>query len=109
MEWRFRWLELGASVWLMTAPFVFGHTGPAFGNEVIVGLLAAVVTLVRWYRDRVWWALLPFGAWLLIAAPLLGYTDVGAAVWTDLSAGVVFLAGAAVRRGRRHRRDGEPM
>ena len=107
MEWRFRWLELAASVWLMAAPFVFGYPGPAYGNEAVVGLLAAVVTLVRWYRDQVWWALLPFGAWLLIAAPALGYTDVRPAVWTDLTTGVVFVLGAAVRRGRHDRRRGQ--
>lgn len=97
---RLRWIELAASVWLLAAPFVIGYLGMAYWNQLMIGLLAGTITLVGWREERVWWALLPFGAWLVVAPALLGYSGVTAAVWTDVTVGLVFITGAVVRARR---------
>ena len=99
-----RWIELAASIWLITAPFALGYTGAPYWNDVLIGLLAAVVTLIGWREYRLWWAVVPFGVWLLMAPFLLGYVDVRPALWNDLVIGTVLVAAGWIWRGSAGRR-----
>lgn len=96
MAW-IRRLELAVSGWLVAAPFVIGYAGAPFWTDVLVGLLAAVVRLVGWQENRPWWALLPFGVWLLAAPFLLRYTDVTGALVNDVVAGSLLIVAAVLR------------
>lgn len=96
--------ELAVSGWLVAAPFVIGSIGAPFWNDLLVGLLAAVVRLLGWRENRPWWALLPFGIWLLAAPFLLGYTGLTAALVNDLVTGFLLVLAAALRRRTARRR-----
>ncbi len=106
--------NVGLGLWLMTSPFVFGLTqdwmtagalvtpnqrGLAFSatwmsiNDVIVGTLIVVCSLLSLSRDAGWarWSAAALGLWLLFA-PLLFWTPSAAAYANDTLVGALVIA-----------------
>lgn len=102
-------LNIVAGIWLIVAPFVLAYSSlmVPLWNDIIVG---AVVLIFGWIRvsqpDRnVWlsWTNLVLGLWLLIAPFSLGYAGTPAAVWNDVSLGIIVAALAGWSAWATHR------
>lgn len=44
------WVQLVAGVWIFLAPFLLGYTGAARTNDLILGLIVAVVAAITLFR-----------------------------------------------------------
>lgn len=100
-----RVLSVLAGIWLMAAPAVLGHDGAPAVNDRIVGPLAVASAIIAMSEvtRAVRWAAIPLGLWMLIAIPVLGYREWGAA--SAAAAGIIFAVLALVR-GTVHERFG---
>jgi hypothetical protein len=93
-------------LWLMTAPSVLGHAGSAAAkNDWIIGpLVVTTATMALWQVLRaVRWVNLAFGAWMVVAAFVLGYR--GPSLIGAVIAGLALVV-LAVPRGRISHRFG---
>jgi len=87
-------LSLLLGIWLAIAPFIlsYGHTA-ATVNEIILGLLIAVLSFIR-LRSSVdtWasWAIVGLGLWLVLSPFIFGYAKV-ATYWNELLFGIALI------------------
>lgn len=88
-----------AGAWLMAAPAVFGHTGPAAGSDQIAGALVVTFAVVAFGESAraVRWLNLPLGLWLT-AAPWFLSGNTTAAACSAAAAGAAVLV-LGLRRG----------
>jgi len=106
------WLLLLLGAWLIVSPWVLafsGGRGPAFWNTVIMGIAVAVFAIAVVSEAHRWeeWVSLIFGAWLLIAPFVLGFSSMTAAAWNSVILGIVIGVDAVwalvdMSRHRRH-------
>jgi hypothetical protein len=94
-----------AGVWLMAAPSTLGYGGAARVSDLIVGPIAASVSIIAISEVTrpVRWATLPLGGWIIVAPWLLGAP--AAARVSGLATGAL-LVGVALVRGRLRERFG---
>ena len=94
-----------AGIWLMAAPSVLGYAGAARISDLIVGPIAASLSIVAMSQvtRSVRWATVPLGFWAIVSPWVLGAP--AAARVSGLVAGVVLLATPWVA-GRRTARFG---
>ena len=82
-------------IWLIIAPWVLGYANlsPAQSNDVIVGIIVAVVAAIRsfgGFNTRGWsWINILAGIWLIIAPFVLGYSNNTTPLWNDIILGIV--------------------
>lgn len=80
-----------AGVWLIISAYIFNYTSTAFiWNQVVGGIVIAVLALVRYaFRSAVWasWLNALVSAWLIIATLTMSQTT--AALWSGLVGSVV--------------------
>lgn len=113
MKWT-DWAILVLGVWLIVAPFALAYTETAAATyeDVILGVLIAVLALWRGVRPRtpamtgVSWVLAVAGLWVVIAPFVIGYTDTATAVWNDVIVGLaVAILGIPYRAGSGRMRE----
>jgi hypothetical protein len=92
-------------LWLMASPEVLGYGGAARVNDQVVGPLAASLACVAMWQvlRSLRWANVVLGAWLILAAAVLGHDVVAAG--NSVASGLV-LGGVSLVRGRLTRRTG---
>ena len=95
-----------AGIWLMAAPSVLGYAGAARISDLIVGPIAASLSIVAMSEvtRAVRWATVPLGLWAIVSPWLLGAP--AAARVSGLAAGVVLAATALVAARRTARFGG---
>ncbi len=82
-------------VWLVLAPFAlrFHQVEAAFWNSVIVGVVMAIVAMLRAFKplrfQALSWASIVFGLWLLVSPFLLGFGTMIAPTLSHLLIGVI--------------------
>ncbi len=98
-----------AGIWLILAPFVLGYAdgGAPNWNSIIVGLVVAVLALIRVgapHRNvSASWIIVALGVWLIVAPFALNYAAFLPALWNDIIVGAVIIvfgawSAAATRR-----------
>lgn len=90
----------GAGAAVLLLPVLLGLNLPSIGgmSSNIIGAVMIVTAVAFAYGTLAFWSALAlgFGAWALIAPVALGFYDGGAAFWTHMAAGFVWmLAGVA--------------
>lgn len=112
-------LEVMVAIWLTISPFGLGVylLNPPLWNSVVVGVLVAVFAVLRtvlppWYGGLNW-INVGLGAWLIISPFLLGFADIGAALWNSIVVGALVILLALwshriSRRGEEVRTGGMP-
>ncbi|HEX2911781.1 MAG TPA: SPW repeat protein [Chloroflexia bacterium] len=97
------WLGVIGGIWLIIAPFILGYSNnstPLY-NDIIFGIIGIVLTgfcaltagqpnTAQARRIAGWLSVLE-GVWLIIAPFVLGYNNIGAALWNDIITGVLFV------------------
>ena len=101
-------LNIIAGLWLVLAPFILNYTGSPRVNDIVVGLIVAVVGVIRTLavERTAWisWVNIILGIWLIVAPFFLGYSGVSSALWNDVILGIIVAAlsgwsyGASMRR-----------
>jgi SPW repeat len=101
-------LNLLIGIWLILSPFVlaaFAHLQNARSNNVIVGILVAVIGLVgaaRMAHSGWSWFNVLLGIWLIASPFVLGFSGVAVAMWHNIIAGVVVTLLALTRSAVPH-------
>jgi 4-amino-4-deoxy-L-arabinose transferase-like glycosyltransferase len=92
------WVAFLAGLWLIVSPFLLGYrsTNGAMSNDVLIGVIVAVLALIMivWARQTASW--LPWiaalvGIWEIAAPFLLGYADTAVAAWNGVILGIIIL------------------
>ncbi len=84
-------VNLVLGIWLIVSPFLFGYTSGAIANSVILGIIVAVLAIVRLAMPNQTWASWlngVAGLWLIVAPFLFGFMD-AAVLWNQIIVGVV--------------------
>ncbi len=88
-------INLVLGIWLIISPFLLGHSDVSFWNQIIVGLIIAVLAAIRAFGayDAPWmsWVNVALGIWLIISPWVLGYSVVASALWNDVIVGVLVI------------------
>jgi len=91
-------LNIMMGLWLLIAPWALGYTlvNAAVWNSVLIGIAVALVAVLRIAMplryEGVSWLNFALGVWLLFAPFLLGFADVGPAMWNSMVSGALILA-----------------
>lgn len=83
--------NLVLGLWLIVSPFLFGYTGGAMTNSVILGIVVAILAVVRLTAPTQSWASWlngVAGLWLIVAPFIFGFMD-AAVLWNQIVVGVV--------------------
>lgn len=90
-------LNLLAGIWLIIAPFVLGYNGNTVWNDVVCGIIVAVLALSRvlGLHRASWisWLNAIVGVWLFVSAFWLDQT--ATASWNDVILGIIVVVLAA--------------
>ena len=93
-------INLIAGIWLILSPFLFGYSGGAMANSVIIGIAVTILAVTRLVMTRdVWtgWLIAVAGLWLIIAPFIFGFTE-PAVLWNEIIVGII-IAGLSLWRG----------
>ena len=100
-------INILCGIWLIIAPFILAYTNLqiAMWNDVIVGILVALIALIRAFGGG-WagasWITGLLGIWLVIAPFVLNYGEKPTPRWNDIILGILVVifawSGAAVPR-----------
>lgn len=87
-------INLIVGIWLILAPFVLNYAfyGANAANDVILGIVIAILALVRMTNHQlVWpsWLTLVAALWLIVSPFVLGYSGIAQVIWNDIIAGIV--------------------
>jgi hypothetical protein len=89
-------LNVIAGLWLIISPWVLGFAGydsRMTGNNVIFGIIVAVLAAIRVYRaaGTQWlsWINVLVGIWLFISAFVFASTSLTAPFWNNIILGVI--------------------
>lgn len=87
------WINVLLGIWVIISPFVvqFGRLPAALWNNVIVGIVIAVLALIRTSTPRQvgWsWANVVLGIWMIISPFALGVMTT-AILWNNIILGIV--------------------
>ena len=88
-------INLALGIWLIIAPFILATSGSAYWNDIVVGILVAILAGTRLAKPTastksLSWTNAGIGVWLLIAPFALTYAT-EAAVWNDIIVGVLLI------------------
>lgn len=91
-------INIIAGIWLIVAPFILGFSGALRTNDIIFGIVVAILALIRvsMPEDAPWlsWLNMIFGIWLFLSPFFIGYLMV-AALWNNIILGIVVAVLAA--------------
>lgn len=93
-------INLLAGMWLILSPFLFGYSGGATTNSVTVGIVVALLAVLRLVMARdIWtsWLVAVAGLWLVVSPFIFGFTQ-PEVLWNEIIVGVV-IAGLSLWRG----------
>jgi len=100
-------INILCGIWLIIAPFVLNYENlqVAIWNDVILGILVALLAIVRTFGVA-WggatWVTGLLGVWLIIAPFVLNYGNNSVPRWNDIILGIIVVifawSGAAVPR-----------
>jgi formate hydrogenlyase subunit 4 len=87
------WVNVLLGIWVIISPFVvqFTHQTAAMWNNVIIGIIIALLALIRTSTPRQigWsWANVILGIWMIISPFALG-TMTTAILWNNIILGIV--------------------
>lgn len=88
-------LNVLAGIWLFISGWVLGFTGTsnAFWNNIILGIVVAVIALIRMGGGRatrgLGWLNALAGIWLFISPWVLNFSSNTTALWNNLILGVI--------------------
>ncbi len=86
-------------IWLIAAPAVLGYvsSSAAATNAWVVGVIIAVAAIAALVAFQKWeeWVNMALGAWLIVSPWVLGFADLGVALWNQIIVGVL-VAGLAL-------------
>ena len=89
-------VSLLAGLWLAISPYFLDYSGlgSAMTNSVIIGIVVAVLAIVRFNEDQMTWpswlnALL--GVWMILAPAVIGFSYSSTAGLNSLILGIVIL------------------
>jgi len=99
------WLNVLLGIWVIISPFVvqFAQLPAAMWNNVIVGIVIAILALIRTSTPRQigWsWANVILGIWMIISPFALG-TMTTAILWNNIILGVVIAIVASANASMR--------
>lgn len=84
-------INVVAGLWLIISPFLFGLVGGVVANSIIVGIIVAVLALIRALNpEQAMWASyvnIVLGVWLIVSAFIMGVSMI--AFWNFLILGVI--------------------
>jgi hypothetical protein len=83
-------INLVLGIWLIISPFLFSYSGNAMTNSIILGMIVAVMAIVRLGMPTQTWASWLngiAGLWLILAPFILG-TTVAAVLWNQIIVGL---------------------
>lgn len=93
------WLVVVMGAWEVLAPFILGASSKAgfMWDAIIIGI--ALIVLAGWAAlssvtstvKNLSWVNAVLGLWLIIAPFILGYSNIGAALWNDIIVGIIVL------------------
>ena len=88
------WVNGILGVWLVVAAFISLGTQGDFWNDIVVGIVAAVVGFLM-VKAKPWqgWLTGLVGLWLIAAAFIPGLTGQTGNFWNDLAVGVLLMIG----------------
>lgn len=87
-----------AGVWLVVAPSILGFAAleNAFWNSVITGTAVTVIGLIRMIKplQSEWLSrvTIMIGMWVAVSPFVLGFAEVGSAMWNAAFTGIIILA-----------------
>lgn len=84
-------VNLILGLWLIVSPYLFGYTSGAITNSVILGIIVAILAIVRLATpSQVWasWLNGIAGLWLIIAPFIVGFS-VAAGYWNEIIVGII--------------------
>ena len=96
-----QWLTVLAGAWLAISIWVIPAADPVVGlasavqiNQILVGIAVIAAALAGVFAFRIWeeWVLALLGLWLIASPWLLGFSDLGGFVITDVVVGLFVVA-----------------
>jgi hypothetical protein len=101
-------LDVLLGIWLLISPWVLMfRSGVAVGNDVVLGIVIAIVAGIRFSNPirattGLSWLNFLLGLWVLISPWVLGYAALPSALWNNIAVGVavmVLSASSALSNG----------
>jgi len=95
-------LNIIAGAWLFISAWVLGYSdnGTALANAVIVGAIVVILALIRFGGAHAQalpsWLNVIAGVWTFFSAWILGFSDVGNALWNNIILGVIITVLAVI-------------
>lgn len=84
-------INLVLALWLIISPFTLGYPSGAIANSVILGIVVAILAIIRLSAPNQTWASWlngVAGLWLILAPFMFGFTTM-AVLWNELIIGVI--------------------
>ena len=85
------WINLLGGIWFIIAPFIWGAASQGVANGVIVGIIVAILAIIRMSSAHSGWASWIngiLGLWMIIAPWAISYVTV-ASRWSNVIAGII--------------------
>jgi hypothetical protein len=87
------WINILLGIWVIISPFAlgFGYVPRAMWNNVILGIVIAIVAIIRTSTSRqsAWsWVNVLLGIWVIISPLALGFV-LGNAIWNNFILGII--------------------
>ncbi len=94
-------LDVLLGIWLLISPWVLMfQSGVAVGNDVVLGIIVAIVAGIRFSNPEqstsgLSWLNFLLGFWVLISPWVLGFATLPAPLWNNIACGVAIMILAA--------------
>jgi hypothetical protein len=88
-------INILAGLWLIITPYIFGYSifAAPTTNHVIVGIIVALVAIVKFFYHAMWftWINILAGIWLIISPFVLNYFGIESATWNSVILGAIVI------------------